>query len=89
MLRMSGMKVIGIIGVVLGLGLLSGCSTSYYAQKHGVSQQQVNQDDYACKRDSMQQGFAVYGGMAAGGSELNIELWRSCMLAKGYTVTPQ
>jgi hypothetical protein len=66
---------------------LTGCATYSATPLDGRSQQQVNIDDYQCKRDSTHQAFSMVNGIAASGPELNINLWISCMAAKGYHVT--
>ena len=70
-------KSISALMLVSALSITVGCSTQYqaYSIKQGVTQQEINADDYACKRDSTFQSFSVVNGIAAASPKLDINLW--------------
>jgi hypothetical protein len=71
--------------------LLASCSTQWRYSKQGVSQQQVNQDGYECRRQATYQTSNAqvnpYGGTASSGPQLDIPTMKACLRARGYTIT--
>lgn len=68
---------------------LSGCATgTYWLFPPGGNEQRGRQDDYACKQEAQQQASSAYvnpyGGAAQSGSTTNMDLYKSCMYARGY-----
>ncbi len=67
---------------------LSGCVAPARLYKNNVSQQEVNQDHYACMKEAQQRvsGATVnmYGGVASNQVITNQNLYNACMLARGY-----
>ncbi len=67
---------------------LSGCA-QYWWVKNGISQQEANQDNYACLQEAQQRvaGAQVnpYGGAAQNTVITNRDLYNACMAARGYT----
>ena len=67
--------------------LLSGCA-QYLWVKGGISQEQANQDRYACLQESQQRVSSAYvseyGGSAQDSVTTNVELYNACMAARGY-----
>lgn len=78
----------GGLQVVLLLAL-SGCETTYYYSKPGVSQQQHAQDNFECKQASRESFIVGSGGMLVGGTEANKGIWMECLQGRGYTITSE
>jgi hypothetical protein len=73
---------------VIALAVLGGCSTKHWT-KAGGTEADFNQDSYACAqqhgRDTFQWRPPIAGGPRYG-LEINKDLYRSCMKAKGYSL---
>jgi hypothetical protein len=67
--------------------MLAGCAPQYAWHKN-VSQQEVNQDHYACLKEAQQRvsgaSYNVYGGAAQNTVVTNQNLYNACMAARGY-----
>ena len=66
---------------VLALGV-AGCAPMIW-DKQDATQDQYNQDAYACERDARQSGY--FGGGIIGGLNMR-EFFQKCMRSKGYTL---
>lgn len=56
---------------------LSGCGSNTLWVKDGISQQQANQDHYACQQEAASYNSAGYSHTVG-------HLYDSCMAARGY-----
>ena len=77
--------------LLVPLLLVSGCRTAINEYRAGTTPQQHAADRYQCQQESMR-GYAAAAGSANGlgyvsGSDINLNLFASCMQARGYTVT--
>ena len=72
------------------LVILAGCSSRFSYSKSGVSQQQVNKDGYECQKESTYRASNAqvnpYGGTASSGVEVNWNMVKACLRARGYTI---
>lgn len=73
---------------------LSGCAQQqYWWYRSDVSQQQADQDTYACMQEAQQRvssaGYNAYGGGAQSRVVTNPTLYSACMRARGYTYQPR
>ena len=77
--------------LLVPLLLLGGCATQINEYRANTTTQQHAADRYQCQQESMR-GYAAAAGSGTGlayasGSDINLNLFASCMQAKGYTVT--
>ena len=76
--------------LLAALLFLSGCGGAYWQwSKPGVSQQQARQDDFECKQISRRQSYLLMGPMMAGSSSPDLDTWKECLEARGYSVREQ
>ena len=76
-----------LVILLLLVPLTAGCDFQYTMYKPGATQQQTLQDSYQCKQESRGYGYLSTGATAAAGDSLNWDLYKSCMEARGYTIT--
>jgi hypothetical protein len=73
--------------LICSVGLLSGCASKHWS-KAGATEAEFNQDSYACAqqhgRDTFQWRPPIAGGPRYG-PEVDKDLYRSCMKARGYS----
>jgi hypothetical protein len=73
--------------IVVFTTALSGCA-QYWWYKDSVSQQQADQDGYACLQEAQQRvsgaSYNAYGGVAQNQVITNQNLFNACMRARGY-----
>lgn len=65
---------------------LGGCATGGWV-KDGISQQEVNKDNYACLQEAQQRVTTVNQGTGSSTVTTNVALWEACLSARGYTYT--
>lgn len=74
--------------IVLFVVVLGGCAR-YQWVKNGITQQQANQDHYACLQEAQQRvsnaQVNAYGGSAENVVITNWDLYNACMGARGYS----
>lgn len=80
--------------LILSFGLTSvlfmdGCSTTYHWTKPGATTQQSYKDSYECEKESVSRSSVLAGGVYSNSEYVNQELWKSCLQARGYTVTEE
>ena len=69
--------------VVAFVALLSGCGPMIW-NKPGVTQAEYNKDSYECEKDARQSGYFGTGLVGA----LNMrDFFKTCMVARGYTLS--
>lgn len=73
-------KSISIIFLVSAVG---GCATPMIFDKASGTQAEYNKDSYECERDARQSGY--FGGGIFGSMNMK-EFFKSCMVARGYTL---
>ena len=70
--------------------ILAGCSSEFHFGKPGASQQQRDKDAYECQKESLYSASNAkvnpYGGAASSGVEVNWDLVKACLKARGYTI---
>jgi hypothetical protein len=77
-----------LLVVLLTLLILSvGCDFQYTMYKPGASQQETLQDSYQCKQESRGFRYLSTGSAAAASDSPDWDLYKSCMEARGYTIT--
>ena len=68
--------------------VLVGCA-EYKWYKDGISQQEANQDAYACLQEAQQRvsdaAVGAYGGYSNSKVITNPHLYNACLAARGYT----
>lgn len=69
------------------LTLTAGCDFQYTMHKAGASQQETLQESYQCKQESRGYSYLSTGSAAAASDSPNWDLYKSCMEARGYTIT--
>lgn len=79
------MRALGAVLGVAALVLLSACAPMIWDKK-GATQQDYNQDHYACEKDARQSGYFGTGIVGA----INIrDFFQECMVAHGWTLRGQ
>ena len=71
--------------LLTGLLLVTGCDFTYRMIKPGVSQEQIREDQYQCKQESITHHYLATGAVASAGSSSAGDLIE-CMEARGYRV---
>ena len=74
--------------MVIFVTAMAGCAQGQW-YKNGISQQEANQDHYACLQEAQQRVSTAqvnpYGGTAENTVITNQNLYNACMAARGYT----
>ena len=85
------MRIIRTITVLLVILTLVGCATGFRYTRPNTTQQQVDKDGYECRREATYTAYNAnvnpYYGAASSGNQVDMELAKQCLRARGYTIT--
>jgi len=71
------------LGIILLVAAVSSCAKPMIWDKSDATQAEYNKDAYECEKDARQSGY--FGSGIAGAINMR-EFFKSCMVARGYTL---